>query len=139
MPDKDKVKWVVISGPESTGKTELAKNLASKLDTLWVPEYAREYIENLNRSYYYKDVEQIAKYQLEQEEIYKSNLSSSLLIFDTWFIITKVWFDVVFGKCPDWIISHIQSTRIDLYLVCDVDLPWIPDPVVSAVWNDVWL
>ncbi len=126
---QDKINWVVISGPESTGKTELARNLASELDTLWVPEYAREYIENLGRRYFYEDVEQIAKRQLEKEKVYESKLSGRLLIFDTWFIITKVWFEVVFGKCPDWIISHIQSSKIDLFLVCDTDLPWIPDPV----------
>jgi NadR type nicotinamide-nucleotide adenylyltransferase len=129
MPDKDQVKWIIISGPESTGKTELAKNLATRLNTLWVPEYAREYIENLNRPYSYDDIEHIARHQLAQERIYVAKLSSGLLIFDTWFIITKVWFDVVFGHCPDWIITHIQSTRIDLFLVCSNDLPWIPDLV----------
>jgi nicotinamide riboside kinase len=44
-------------------------------------------------------------------------------------IITKVWFDLVFGKCPDWVIDHIRSSKIDLFLVCDTDLPWIADPV----------
>jgi nicotinamide riboside kinase len=129
MPGRDILKWVVITGPESTGKTELAENLAARLGTLWVPEYAREYIENLNRPYSYNDIEHIARRQLDQERIYGSQLSSGLLIFDTWFIITKVWFDVVYGRCPEWIIPHIQSANIALFLVCNTDLPWIPDPV----------
>ena len=123
------MKWVVISGPESTGKTELAQNLAEKLHTIWVPEYARVYIENLYRPYTYADVKHIARYQAAQERIYESKVTSGLLIFDTWFIITKVWFDLVFGKCPEWLITHIRSTKIDLFLVCNTDLPWIPDQV----------
>jgi NadR type nicotinamide-nucleotide adenylyltransferase len=129
MSDRGKVKWVVISGPESTGKTELAQNLAKKLHTIWVPEYARVYIENLSRPYTYTDVKHIARYQAAQEKIYGSKVTSGLLIFDTWFIITKVWFDLVFGKCPEWLITHIRSTKIDLFLVCNTDLPWIPDQV----------
>lgn len=129
MPSEDSIKWVVISGPESTGKTELAQDLAKRSDTVYVPEYAREYVENLERPYTYADVEQIAKHQLSEERIFESKASNGLLIFDTWFIITKVWFDVVFGKCPEWIITHIKSTKIALFLVCNTDLPWIPDPV----------
>src|SRR5512133_1424151 len=109
MSSEDRVKWVVISGPESTGKTELARDLSERLGTVYVPEYAREYIERLNRPYTYSDVEQIAKYQLAEERIYESKASNGLIIFDTWFIITKVWFDLVFGKCPEWIIPHIKS------------------------------
>jgi NadR type nicotinamide-nucleotide adenylyltransferase len=129
MSERNKVKWVVISGPESTGKTELAQNLANSIGTIWVPEYAREYIENLNRSYTFADVEKIANYQILQEKTYGLKLSNGLLIFDTWFIITKVWFDLVFGKCPEWIINHIRSSKIDLFLLCNTDLPWIPDKV----------
>jgi NadR type nicotinamide-nucleotide adenylyltransferase len=129
MSSEDNLKWVVISGPESTGKTELARDLSEKFGTVYVPEYAREYIERLNRPYTYADVEQIAKHQAFEEHHYKSKASNGLLLFDTWFIITKVWFDLVYGKCPEWIIPHIQSTQINLFLVCNTDLPWIPDPV----------
>lgn len=129
MSERGNVKWVVISGPESSGKTELAQDLAQKLFTIWVPEYAREYTESLNGPYTFADVEKIARYQVFQEEFYGSKVSSGVLIFDTWFIITKVWFDLVFGKCPEWVITHIRSVKIDLFLVCDTDLPWIPDKV----------
>lgn len=122
------MKRIVISGPESTGKTELAINLAQRLRTIYVPEYAREYVEKLNRKYTYEDVEAIARFQIEQERIF-SGKAWNILIFDTWLIITKVWFDLVFGKCPDWVISHIQSSEMDLFLVCGTDLPWIPDLV----------
>ena len=129
MSSEDRIKWIVISGPESSGKTELAQDLSQRLGTVYVPEYAREYIENLRRPYTYSDVEKIAEYQESEERSYKYKAKNGLLIFDTWFIITKVWFDLVFGKCPEWIIPHIKSAKIDLFLVCDTDLPWVPDPV----------
>jgi NadR type nicotinamide-nucleotide adenylyltransferase len=126
---KNKLNRIVITGPESTGKTELARALAGKLETVWIPEYARYYVENLNRPYNYDDVVQIARYQVAQESEYGLKMGNGVLIFDTWLIITKVWFDLVFGKCPDWVIDHIRSSKIDLFLVCDTDLPWIADPV----------
>jgi len=125
---QDHIKRIVISGPESTGKTELSIHLAEILGTIYVPEYAREYVENLHRKYTYEDVENIARYQISYEDIYAKR-ARNILIFDTWLIITKVWFDLVYGKCPEWVISHIKSSRIDLFLVCNTDLPWIPDPV----------
>lgn len=125
---KDPIKRIVVTGPESTGKTALAESLARQLGTNFVPEYAREYVENLNRPYTYPDVENIARFQIEQENLFGGR-TSKLLIFDTWLIITKVWFDLVFGKCPEWVISHIKSSHIDLFLVCKTDLPWISDPV----------
>ena len=128
MSDRDSIKWIVISGPESTGKSELSSTLANELGTIFVPEYARHYIENLNRRYTFDDVEAIAEFQISQEKIYNEQ-ANRILIFDTWLIITKVWFDLVFGKCPEWVISHIKKSKIDLFLVCNTDLPWIADPV----------
>jgi nicotinamide riboside kinase len=48
---------------------------------------------------------------------------------DTWLIITKIWFEEVFGQSPQWLEAAIKNTKIDLFLVCDTDLPWVPDPV----------
>ena len=129
MLKENSIRRIVITGPESTGKTELAQALAEKLGTVWIPEYARSYVENLNRPYDYNDVVQIAKHQITQETTYASEVGKGILIFDSWLIITKVWFDLVFGKCPDWVCEHIRSTKIDLFLVCDTDLPWIADAV----------
>ena len=129
MLKENSIRRIVITGPESTGKTELAQALSEKLGTIWIPEYARSYVENLNRPYDYNDVVQIAKYQITQETAYAAKIGRGLLIFDTWLIITKVWFDLVFGKCPEWVCEHIRSTKIDLFLVCNTDLPWIADSV----------
>jgi len=129
MLNENMIHRVVITGPESTGKTELAHALAERLDTIWIPEYARQYVENLDRPYEYEDVIQIAKHQIAQETEFASKMGKGILLFDTWLIITKVWLDLVFGKCPEWILDHIRSSKIDLFLVCDTDLPWIADPV----------
>ena len=129
MLNDNRIIRIVVTGPESTGKTELAQVLSKKLPAVWIPEYARTYIENLHRPYGYDDVIQIARFQICEEADYISRFESGVLIFDTWLIITKVWFDLVFGKCPEWVTDHIRSSKIDLFLVCNTDLPWIPDPV----------
>ena len=129
MLTQDNLYRIVITGPESTGKTQLAQELAQGLNATWVPEYARAYVENLGRPYTYNDVIQIASYQIAQEQEFDAMSTKGILIFDTWLIITKVWLDLVYGKCPDWICDHIRTSKIDLFLVCDTDLPWIADPV----------
>lgn len=129
MLNDNLISRIVVTGPESTGKTILAQALAQKLGAAWIPEYARYYVENLNRPYNYDDVVRIARYQIAQEAEYSSRIRKGVLIFDTWLIITKVWFDLVFGICPEWVSDHIRSSKIDLFLVCNTDLPWIEDPV----------
>ena len=120
---------IVITGPESTGKTALAQALAEEWGTVWIPEYARQYVENLNRPYDYDDVVRIAEHQITQEATFAPQVGHGMIFFDTWLIITKIWFDLVFGKRPAWIAEHIRNAKIDLFLVCDTDLPWIADPV----------
>lgn len=120
---------IVISGPESTGKTTLSEALAQELNAILIPEHARSYIEGLNKPYTFSDVEAIAKYQMHEEMKMMALYPNGIIIMDTWLIITKVWFDVVFGRIPEWIESHIASTKIDLFLICAPDLPWIADPV----------
>jgi NadR type nicotinamide-nucleotide adenylyltransferase len=119
---------VVITGPESTGKTSLAKRLASRFNTEWIPEYARDYIASLNRKYNYEDIEHIAREQVRREK-YFIRSAKGYLFYDTWLIVTKVWFIVVYGHYPAWIDEAIRSSGIDLFLVCNTDIPWVKDPV----------
>lgn len=123
-----KLKIIVVTGPESTGKTTLTKDLAKHYNTAYIPEYAREYIENLNRPYEYSDLEIIAKRQVQdfKDSMDKAN---GYLFLDTFLIITKVWFDIVYDECPDWLIDEIENCNVDLFLVCDTTLPWEPDNV----------
>jgi NadR type nicotinamide-nucleotide adenylyltransferase len=122
------VKKVVISGPESTGKTTLAKDLASHFHTVYVYEYAREYVEKLDRDYNYRDVVHIAREQirLEREMLRQAR---GILFYDTHLEITKIWFMEVFHRYPDWLDKALSESAIDLMLLCYPDLPWVPDPV----------
>ena len=125
---KGGVKKIVITGAESTGKTRLAKDLAIHYGSVWIPEFARGYIESINRPYTYNDVESIAKEQIVLEEKIEVK-ATDFVFFDTWLIITKIWFDEVYNKVPLWLDKHIAKSKIDLFLVCENDIEWKPDPV----------
>lgn len=118
----------MITGAESTGKSTLTEQLAHHFNGLSIPEIARTYVEQLGRKYTYDDVEKIAKLQIAQLNEMKSK-STEFIFVDTWLIITKVWFEFVYSKAPKWLNHEILNTKIDLFLVCDTDLPWIADPV----------
>ncbi len=120
------MKKISIIGAESTGKSTLAKTLASYFNSQYIPEYAREYINNLNRKYNYNDLIIIAKKQIELEKNYSNN---KFIFLDTDLIITKIWFLEVFKKTPKWIDKEILGNKADFYLLCNNDIKWIPDPV----------
>lgn len=121
-------KIIAITGAESTGKSTLAKQLSDSYNGIIIPEFAREYIENLHRKYTYSDVEFIAKQQVGSlHEAKKRN--TTFIFLDTWLIITKVWFELVYQKEPKWLLPELEQTKIDLFLLCDTDLPWIADNV----------
>lgn len=119
---------IVITGPESTGKTTLSKELAIKTGGILVPEYARSLIERLNRPYTYEDVEHIARVQIKLRNKYSPN-TSDWVFFDTDLVITKVWFEEVYRNVPAWLESEIQKNKMDLYLLCSTEPPWVQDSV----------
>jgi NadR type nicotinamide-nucleotide adenylyltransferase len=118
---------IAITGPESTGKTQLAEQLAAHYRTVWIPEFARDYLFNLGRNYTYNDILYIARNQfsLIQQEVSTAN---RFLFSDTELIVTKIWCKVKYGKSHDWIEEHIGKQGFDLYLLAGIDLPWEPDP-----------
>jgi NadR type nicotinamide-nucleotide adenylyltransferase len=123
----EKPKIIVITGAESTGKSVLTSYLGHFFTSPWYPEYAREYLEKSGPVYSRHDVETIAHVQYEQmEEALK--LDAHFVFFDTWLIITKIWMEVVYGECPVWISQAISSAPVDIFLLCNTDIPWIPDP-----------
>jgi nicotinamide riboside kinase len=56
-------------------------------------------------------------------------LKSEIVFFDTWLVITQIWLKMVYNDVPEWIPEMIKTTPIDLFLICDTDIPWEPDPV----------
>lgn len=119
---------VGIIGPESSGKSTLARYLAKRYSGVLIPEYAREYVEQKGTTEVtFDELCAIAKHQIEELE----NLSSSLYFFDTELIVTKVWFDYAFGCVPEWLNENIHRFPMDVYLLTYPDIAWIPDPARS--------
>lgn len=123
------LKKVVIIGPESTGKSTLCKQLAEHYKTVWCPEYAREYLIQNGTDYTYDDLLNIAKGQIDLEEKTLSSVDSrqSTVFIDTDMNVVKVWCEFAFNKCHSWILNQIAIRQYDLYLLCNVDPPWIKD------------
>ncbi len=121
------LKKIVILGPESTGKSTLCKQLAINYDSVWVPEYAREYLGKTKGKYTYEDLLVIAKGQLGLEEKIEKEARHGLLFIDTNMHVMKVWAEFVFDKCHTWILEQIAVREYSLYLLCDIDLPWVKD------------
>lgn len=114
---------IAITGPESTGKSLLTFQLANHYNTIYVSEFAREYIDQLNRPYTFNDVLQIARGQLKREKAAEP-LANGLLFSDTELLVTRIWCLHKYGKNHDWIEEHIRSNHYDLFLLCNIDLPW---------------
>ena len=150
-------KKIVIVGPESTGKSTLCQLLATHYQTLWCPEYARQYLLEHGTHYSFDDLLTIAKGQLALEDAFlkstselaqptnKDSLSSynqelsttiggkrkeaagRLLFLDTDMYVMKVWCEFVFGQCHQFILNQIVERPYHLYLLCKPDLPWVKD------------
>jgi len=101
--------------------------LAEHYQTIWVPEYARQYLEDINRPYTYDDILVIAQKQFEEENL--AAWKTELLFSDTDFCVTNIWCKVKYGKCHEWITTKLEQNIYDLYLLCDIDLPWQSDPL----------
>jgi NadR type nicotinamide-nucleotide adenylyltransferase len=123
-----KIIRIAITGPESTGKSMLAKELAKHYKTKFVREYAHNYIKFLGRDYNYFDLFIISQKQLATE-ILREKLAHKYLFCDTELTVIKIWAMHRYKKCHPWIISKLDEIKYDLYLLCDIDLPWEFDPM----------
>lgn len=121
------IKKIAITGPESTGKSTLTKQLADHYHTFWIKEYAREYIDLLDRPYNQKDILKIAKEQRKRWLEFEKK-HDGILFSDTELIVTKIWSEIKYQHCHPWILEEIKKQDFDLYLLCDIDLPWEDDP-----------
>ena len=128
------IKKIVVIGPESTGKSSLCKALANHYKTIWVKEFAREYLEKNGADYTFENLYEIAVGQIKAEEdgitkvIATSKMqNASLLFIDTDLHVIKIWSEYVFNKCDNRLLTEITKREYDLYLLCDIDLPWVKD------------
>ena len=128
------IKRIVVLGPESTGKSTLCSQLAGHFNTAWAKEYAREYLLTNGTDYTFENLLDVAKGQLALEDNAAKMLDATtadnkneLLFIDTDMYVLKVWCEFVFGKCHHWILNQIVKRKYNLYLLCDIDLPWVKD------------
>lgn len=122
---------IVLFGPESTGKTTLSGQLARYYNSVWVPEYAREYLQNKwneeRKTCEPKDLLPIAEGQIKLE----NNLAkkaNKILICDTDLLETKVYSETYYsGHCDPILEKYALENTYDLYFLTYIDVPWEED------------
>lgn len=119
---------IVVSGPESSGKSALVKDLAQHFKLPFVEEYARLYLEREGPSYDYELVSRLARehWEFQQEQILEAE---EMILLDTDLISYVIWQKVVFNKVDPWILKKLKSESDHRYLLCYPDLPWEDDPL----------
>jgi HTH-type transcriptional regulator, transcriptional repressor of NAD biosynthesis genes len=120
------VRKVCLFGPESTGKSVLARRLAEHYETVYANEYARPLLELQDNRCDYVDIERIARGHLASEEAL-ARQANRILVSDTDMLTTTVWSEALFGKCPAWLKEEAPKRRYDLTLLFDIDSPWHDD------------
>lgn len=127
MPE---VRRVAVFGTESTGKTTLAQRLAAHFTEPWAPEFVREYWDLRGGRIGPEDLGSVALGQIANEDL-ASARARRVAFCDTELITCTLWNDVLFpGHCPEWVRTEaeIRSRQFSLYLLCDADVDFVPDP-----------
>lgn len=119
---------VSVFGPESTGKTSLAQRLAEHFQTVWVPEYARTLLEVYAGAPELEQMSTIVRGQIASEDALARE-AQRLLVCDTDPLATTIWSEELFGECSDAVRAAAAGRQYHLTLLCDVDVPWVADPV----------
>lgn len=121
------MKVLVLTGPESSGKSWLAGEIQAKFGGLIVGEYVRYFIEQNPRATCYADIPTIATGQLAWEDQARAQ-RPNLLILDTHLLSNQLWSQTLFGACPPWLEQQLLSRQYDLHLLLSpMDVPWVDD------------
>jgi NadR type nicotinamide-nucleotide adenylyltransferase len=123
---------ICVTGPESTGKTTLARRLADWSSAEWVAEASRLYAERKASELVASDVSPIAREHVTlagEAEARAGARGARLVVLDTDLLSTVVYARHYYGAAPRWVERVERERRADLYLLCDVDVPWVPDGV----------
>lgn len=121
---------VVLFGPESTGKSTLSRQLASYYKTVYVPEFAREFLQaKFDRTGEVCGFEDLMPICIGQRKLENEKVSqaSGYLFCDTDALETYTYSHIYFGKAPEGVTRMVEKSHYELYLLMDVDLPWEKD------------
>jgi HTH-type transcriptional regulator, transcriptional repressor of NAD biosynthesis genes len=118
------VKKICFYGPESTGKSTLAKTMAEMYSTEFVPEVARELI--ISNDFTVDDIVKIGYAQLERVEA-KTKKANKLLFCDTDAITTEIYSRHYLGVIPEILFELERKVHYDIYFLMDIDVDWVPD------------
>lgn len=116
---------IAITGPESSGKTTLAKDLSRILGAKLVEEYSREYLEKNGSRYHKLDLLKIARENLRRIEA----VDRRSMVCDTEFLVMKIWYVEKYGVPDPEIEKYWLETPFDLFVLCHPEIPWVPDPL----------
>ncbi|MFA0927705.1 AAA family ATPase [Pseudomonas syringae pv. tagetis] len=121
------MKVLVLTGPESSGKSWLSAEIQNRFGGVLVGEYVRHFIDQQGRDTVYGDIPDIAKGQLAWEDSARA-AEPHLLILDTHLLSNMLWSHTLFGDCPPWIEQQLLSRSYDLHLLLSPEgVDWIGD------------
>ena len=118
---------IAVTGPESSGKTTLTRDLAKALKACFTEEYAREYLEKKKGAYTMDDLLAIAEEQYRRNR--GTGCKKDFLVCDTEMTVIKIWAMDKFGYCPGSINTLTERQEFDFIFLCKPDIPWQPDPL----------
>lgn len=121
------LKRVCIFGPESTGKSTLTANLAKHFETVHVPEYARTFMETIDNALNEADLPVFARGMQASEEAL-AHRANRVIFSDTDALTTIIWSEWLYKRVDESIATIAARQKHDLYLLLDVDVPWVSDP-----------
>lgn len=117
---------IVVTGSECTGKSTLARDLADAYAVECAPEYVRRFVDTIGGRPHFSDHGLIARGQKALEDDYRAR-ATRLLFHDTDLLSTVAYCRAYFNRCPEWIEAAATDRQAPLYLLCDIDVPWIAD------------
>lgn len=120
-------KHIVITGPESSGKTTLSNYLAKEFSGRLVEEYAREYLSEREGVYDRSDLAKIAFGQFQAQLGALNDEENNIVFSDTCLLTIRIWDDWKFGLSDSFVEEWIGLQQVDFYLLCSPDLPWESD------------